>query len=126
MSVSCSDRSAPRRSRRASDPPPVCSCATVRATVLVRGELDIDTAPLLAAAIDGAIARRPAVPLVLDLAGVTFLSAAGVAALVRARTAVAAAGRTLSLRDPSAPAWLVLARTGDLDHFAVEPAPEPA
>ncbi len=59
---------------------------TVReeATVLtVCGEVDLATAPALETAIDASLAERPST-LIIDLAQVTFLASAGMAALVAA------------------------------------------
>jgi anti-anti-sigma factor len=50
--------------------------------IVVRGELDELTAPLLEDAIDGCRARWP---LIVDLSGVEFMSSAGLHALLRER-----------------------------------------
>jgi anti-sigma B factor antagonist len=52
--------------------------------VLVRGEIDIDTAPKLIAALDAAM-RESRGPFVVDLGDVTFLDSSGVSVLVHAR-----------------------------------------
>lgn len=54
------------------------------ATVEVAGEIDIATAPMLAEALDGALAHaRP--PIRLDMRGVTFVDASVLGLLVRAQ-----------------------------------------
>ena len=62
-----------------------------RPALTVRGELDIATAPELAAAIDGQLARAPR-GLVLDLTPTRFLDSSGARGLVRAAKQAAAAG----------------------------------
>jgi anti-sigma B factor antagonist len=56
-----------------------------RVVVEVRGEVDSYTAPLLEACLDGQVGRRKVRTVVVDLTEVTFLGAAGVAVLARAR-----------------------------------------
>lgn len=67
--------------------------------VLVRGELDLVTAPILARHLDGVGPEREVVE--VDLAGVTFMDVRGVNALIDARAALAAAGRRLAIHAPS-------------------------
>ena len=66
-----------------------------RTVVLVRGEVDIDTAPrlrdVLGAAVGGGL------PVVLDLGGVTFMDSAGFGVLAAAQRQVTAAGTTMRL-----------------------------
>jgi anti-sigma B factor antagonist len=51
--------------------------------ITVRGELDLATAPTLQRALDA----RPDGPLVLDLRGLSFIDASGLAVLIRANAA---------------------------------------
>lgn len=62
----------------------VVGSATV---VELRGEIDIQTAPLVSARLD-ALTAGPSPELVLDLRSVTFIDCSGLAALCRARTRV--------------------------------------
>jgi anti-anti-sigma factor len=70
------------------------------ATVVLDGEIDIATAPVirrfLMAAISGGDAR-----LAVDMAGVTFIGAAGIDVLVAAANRAREAGGSLSLLAPS-------------------------
>jgi anti-sigma B factor antagonist len=79
--------------------------------VVVRGELDIATAPLLEAVLDTVVSQRPQ-RLDVDLAGVTFLDAHALAALNTARRRLTARHATMVLRRPSPIARRVLALTG--------------
>ncbi|HST63977.1 MAG TPA: STAS domain-containing protein [Mycobacteriales bacterium] len=80
-------------------------------TVRVRGELDIATAPLLRAALEGVYARRP-VRVEVDLSEVTFLDASSLAGLIAARRRLAAQRAVLVLVDPSPIVRRVLDITG--------------
>jgi anti-anti-sigma factor len=94
-------------------------------TVAVGGELDMLTAPLLAAALDAALG--PARDVAVDLAGVTFIDSIALQALMRAERAVTAAGRSLRLGDRSAVVDRALQLTGLAHHFdRAVPAPIPA
>ncbi|HEY6744326.1 MAG TPA: STAS domain-containing protein [Mycobacteriales bacterium] len=80
-------------------------------TVRVRGELDIATAPLLRAALDGVYARRPE-RVEVDLSGITFLDASSIATLIAARRRLAAQRAALVLVDPSSIARRVIRLAG--------------
>lgn len=68
--------------------------------LVVRGELDLVTAPVLARHLDGAVAGgRDLVE--VDLEGVTFMDVRGVNVLIDARTALAVDGRRLAVHAPS-------------------------
>ena len=68
--------------------------------LVVRGELDLVTAPVLARHLQGAVARgRELVE--VDLADVSFMDVRGVNALIEAQAALEAAGRRLALHAPS-------------------------
>jgi len=90
--------------------------------ITISGELDMETAHLLPELVDR-VGRDHAGPVVLDMAGVTFLCAAGIRALLVARDMITAAGGRLTLRDPSPPTRWVLAITGDEHLLSLSPAP---
>ena len=69
----------------------------VGAVLRVAGDVDITTSEVLAAAIAETLRRRTGGPLVLDLAGVTFLDSSGLTVLI----GVVQRGERLVLRDPS-------------------------
>ena len=79
--------------------------------VIVCGELDVATAPLLEAVLDTVACRRPQ-RLEVDLAGVTFLDAFALATLNTARLRQAACHGTLVLLRPSPIARRVLRLSG--------------
>lgn len=79
--------------------------------VVVRGELDVATVPLLEAVLDAVISLRPR-RLEVDLAGVTFLDAQALGTLNSARRRQTARHATLVLRQPSAIVRRVLALAG--------------
>ena len=67
--------------------------------VVVTGEVDIVTAPVLARHLEAAAAAgRPVV--VIDLSATTFLDARGVAALVTARHEIVASGGRVAISRP--------------------------
>jgi|SRR5947209_1322183 len=92
--------------------------------LVLDGEVDIATAPLLAHAIEQAERQRPAM-LVLDAARLTFIDASGVRVLVRAARHARRAGRGLTLRNPPPPVarMLGIVGVGDLLDIVVEQAP---
>jgi len=71
--------------------------------VALGGELDIATGPVLDAGLRAALSGA-AVPtrLVLDLTALEFADVAGIGVLLRHERALASAGGTLELREPSA------------------------
>lgn len=72
------------------------------ATVTLTGELDLATAGELRRRVaDLVVGQSPPDVLVLDLAGLTFVDAAGISALLSAQRAVTAYGGQLVLRSPS-------------------------
>lgn len=87
--------------------------------IAVGGELDPCVSPLLAELVDEILSVTAPRRLVLDFAGVNFMCAAGIHALLSARRSVAARDGQLSLRNPSAITRRVLAATGDLQYFQV-------
>ncbi|MFF5217715.1 STAS domain-containing protein [Micromonospora sp. NPDC000442] len=84
-------------------------------SITVRGEVDMSTAHLISELAEHVITRRP-VRVILDLSQVTFFSAHGISALLRAEHAATRAKVTLILRDaaraspicwrPPRPDWL--------------------
>jgi anti-sigma B factor antagonist len=68
--------------------------------VIVCGEFDMCGEPLFTQAIAQVALDRPE-HVVVDLAGVTFFGAAGVAALLTARETIATTGGQLFIRSPS-------------------------
>ncbi|WP_433324459.1 STAS domain-containing protein [Spirillospora sp. CA-294931] len=100
------------------DPPP--TRAGIELTVLrrtehtivkLRGELDIATAPVLREGLVAAL--RPGTRrLILDLAGVPFCDAAGLAVLIGTRRRAAALGIVLLLTSPGPQVTSVLRVTG--------------
>jgi anti-anti-sigma factor len=66
--------------------------------VRVRGEVDSYTEPLLRACLHSQITRTAVTELVIDLRKVTFLGAAGIAALLSARNACQAGGIRFTVR----------------------------
>jgi anti-anti-sigma factor len=67
--------------------------------VVVRGEIDIDTAPRLTAALDAAM-RESQGAFVVDLCDVTFLDSSGVSVLVHARAFLGRQDRDLVIVCP--------------------------
>jgi anti-sigma B factor antagonist len=96
----------------------------VRTQVVVRGELDMLTAPELRSALR-ACADQGHSDVVVDLAGVAFLDAQGLGVLVEARKRLDAHHRSLTIVSPSAPARRVLDLTGLTTLFSVTPVPTP-
>jgi anti-anti-sigma factor len=68
--------------------------------LLVHGELDMATAPQLAAALLGAMESGDA-DVVIDLSGVSFIDSSGIATIVRSHHALQSARRGLTLRNPT-------------------------
>jgi anti-sigma B factor antagonist len=85
-------------------------------SLVVTGEIDLATADELRLAMDDVIARRGDVPVVLDLAGVTFIDSTGLSVLAQA----AASGDEIVLRDPPKVVRSILALTGLGESFSIE------
>ena len=77
--------------------------AEAGAVTVVRacGELDRDTAPALTQHVDQLVAGHSPLLLVLDLAGVDYLGAAGITALLHVRDTLTRRGGRLVLQEPS-------------------------
>jgi anti-anti-sigma regulatory factor len=88
------------------------------ARVLVEGDIDRDTAPLLLAQLVAALAGRPVVRCDFGRAG--FFGVAGVNALVEAHLTAARSGRTLLLTGVGQAVDYVLCRCGVRGVLAVE------
>jgi len=85
--------------------------------VALRGELDVMDAEAVAAALTAAADRANVV--VVDLAGLTFIDASGVAALVRARRHARHRGGALVLASPQRQVRRVLALTRQAAAFSL-------
>jgi anti-anti-sigma factor len=79
-------------------------------TVSADGDVDLDTAPLLRAALVAAVGRHPHV--CCDLRGVTFFGAAGINALVAGRRRAIEIGSRLEVRGAEGMTRRVLELTG--------------
>jgi anti-sigma B factor antagonist len=66
------------------------------------GDLDLSTAPALAAAVDELLATEDVQRLVVDLAGVDFVDSSGLTSLIHARRRADEADVAFALRAPSA------------------------
>ena len=85
--------------------------------VALYGELDLLDAAAVAAALRAAAARDPHI--IVDLTGLEFIDASGVAALARGRGYARDAGGDLLLAAPQGPVRRVLAILWEADGFAV-------
>ena len=92
--------------------------------VALRGELDILDAAGVAGALATVTAREPRV--IVDLAGLDFIDASGLAALVSGWKHARHAGGGLLLAAPQPRVLRVLAATRLLDLFSVHPSVEEA
>jgi len=92
------------------------------ALLVVVGEIDISTAPQFQALPDEAVAVG-APQLTIDMAGVGFLGAHGLAALVSAARRVAGTGATLGVRAASPRIYRLFDITGLTEILGVEPPP---
>ena len=93
--------------------------------VAVEGDIDVDTAPGLAAVVQAMAASTPG-GIVLDLGGVDFLGAAALGIIASTAAQLAPAGGRLTLRSPSRMAKRLLdicALTAEVD---IDDAPEPS
>ena len=69
--------------------------------LVVGGDLDLASAPLLVTALAGVLHRRQCARVVLDLEGVGFMDATGLGCIVRAWQSLAVRGGALAVRRPS-------------------------
>lgn len=84
--------------------------APAMVVVVAAGEVDLDTAPMLQAALVDAVDRGATV--CCDLGGVTFLAAAGITALLSAHERAAEAGSRLTVQGADGITRRVLEITG--------------
>lgn len=76
--------------------------------LVVSGELDLATVPLLAAAMAGVLREGARPHVVLDLAGLDFMDAAGLGCITRTERRLSTRGGALVVRGPSPPARRLL------------------
>lgn len=108
------------RDRPGSRPSPVdVSYGGGIASVRLRGEVDASSTDDLTGAATEVLAA--AVPVVVDLADVTFLDSVGVSFLVRLATEASEQGRTVTLRAAPPAVREVLALVGATDIFSDPP-----
>jgi anti-sigma B factor antagonist len=89
------------------------------ATLTVRGELDLATAPVLEREAMAALAL-PLEGLVMDFAGVTFLDSSGIAALITSRRAALERNVTFALTEVSRSGRLTLELGGLSELFDLD------
>lgn len=90
------------------------------AVLVVEGELDPHTAPLLERELDEAIEVGDD-SVVLDLESLGFMDSAGLRLLISAHNQLTASGRALILRRPSQAATRLLEITGLGERLPIEP-----
>ncbi len=92
--------------------------------VIVRGDIDVATAPKLRAALTqvqtGDLSGRADRRVVVDMSGVTFLNASGLGVLAGAAVRARRAGGEILLRDPTPMTLRLLEITGLLQIVPVE------
>jgi anti-sigma B factor antagonist len=88
-----------------------CRREVTRLTIMLVGEIDIDTAPRLQAAIEWA-ADAPPADVMVDLSRTTFLDSTALRFFVRLRKLVVSNGRRLSLAAPRIEIVRVLQQSG--------------
>jgi anti-sigma B factor antagonist len=88
-----------------------------RVVVALRGELDVIDAEAVTAVLAAAADRESVV--VVDLAGLTFIDASGITALVRARRHARHTGSDLVLAAPQRQVRRILALTQQADAFSL-------
>jgi anti-anti-sigma factor len=86
--------------------------------VVVRGEVDISTAPRLTATLDAAI-RESRGAFVVDLCDLDFLDSSGVTVLLRARAVLGREERALLVICPPGPVRRIFEVAGIADLFAL-------
>ncbi|MDT4936687.1 MAG: anti-sigma factor antagonist [Pseudonocardiales bacterium] len=93
-----------------------------RCLIVVAGEIDAQTAPLLVAEVGRGLDDPAVRRVVADLAQVTFLDSTGIAALVRLRNKALDTGKQLALRTPGPRVEKVLKITALDTVFEIERA----
>lgn len=91
-----------------------------RVVMALGGEIDLEVAPKLRAALES----RAGVELVVDLADVTFVDSTGFSALANVLSQRRAADQDLPLRAPSPPVRRLLELSGLDQVFLIEQGPE--
>jgi anti-sigma B factor antagonist len=91
-------------------------------TVRVIGDVDMDTAAVLAGQLDRTFDGFSG-DVTVDMAGVTFLDSVGLHVLLRARAALDAVGRELLLAAPARAATRILELAGLQDTFRLATEP---
>jgi anti-sigma B factor antagonist len=89
--------------------------------VAVAGEVDIESAPRLRAALESAVV--PGITIVADLGGVTFMDSSGLSVLIAAHQKARSVGATLALRTVPARVLALLKITGMDGLLTIAPAP---
>ena len=89
--------------------------------VELTGEIDVNTAPRMRAALDAAL--RTGVPVVIDMDGVTFMDSTGIAVLVSVNLRAIRIGTPVVLRAVPARIRNLLGLLGLEAVLAVEPGP---
>jgi anti-sigma B factor antagonist len=98
--------------------------ATGEALVMVSGELDITSADGAVGCVRDVIDRHH-LPVILDMAGLTFCDASGLGALVRMNNYAGKAGCPIQLASPG-PGLLQIMRITGLDRSLAIRVPQPA
>jgi len=89
----------------------------------LRGELDMATAPELAAALDPLLQQGPD-EVIIDLSALSFLDSSGIAVLVTGQQELTTQDRRLAVRGARPHAMKVFEIAGLIDFLGVETAPE--
>lgn len=76
-----------------------------------KGDLDLETAPLLLAEVERRLAAGES-DVVIDLTGLTFVDSTGLGTLVGCWRRAQKAGATLALANPNPDVWMTLEITG--------------
>ena len=92
--------------------------------VVVSGEVDLATAPLLTDAVDAATASDGAATVTVELSEVTFLDSSGIAALLKGRRVADERGRAYRVVGATGTVLEVLELTGVWTHLSGEQAGE--
>jgi anti-anti-sigma factor len=90
--------------------------------VELTGEIDVDTAPRMRAALDAAL--RTGVPVVIDMDGVTFMDSTGIAVLVSVNLRAIRIGTPVVLRAVPVRIRNLLGLLGLDEILTIEPAPD--
>jgi anti-sigma B factor antagonist len=93
--------------------------------VAVQGEVDINTADTLEAALDTAI-RESAGAFIIDLSGLDFIESSGLHVLLRARSLLGREDRALAVVCPYGPVRRVFELSGNSELFALYASREEA